>query len=692
MASPIANAQSYTYPFTPANPLDEKRVKDAPAPEEDRTPNYLDVQLQYQSYMEQRLSNAQEARDRSWPEYNNQTYLENYQNNEKIANTYIEPKKNKDEVALATGTIEGKLNTLLSHIDNLNLTPEVRAFDKNDVPLRELGTAMTDILDKLAEHDGGTEGGDQEKRLERQKELIKQGTVLVQDSWVKKSRARKILQRKFDGKFDFDAWNTAWKTYYEGPERTTLYGPSVYPGDITKYAVEDQPYMFTIEQLSYDTAKSQWGKFENWQYVRKGMPPTASTQATNAVGARTIYDGKFRMTPLSENQVEVIKYQDPIRDEFQIMINGVMMLPIGFPLSAVTPGGRINITKQVLYQINPQFFYGKGFCSSGDVLGLSRVLDELIRLFVLKTRKSITPPMLNLTSKIISPRVLSPGNITQGIPAGALVPAESSQTQGVTSGEFAVYQEILKRIEQTTISPAFQGQFGSSNVTATEVIEVQRQARLALGIIVGACTLLEVKLTYLRIPIILQNYFEPIGQIMDGEKATNRYRNNTRMLDGVSEEGGMRRVMVSDDLPDEPVVRALELMDEKNFGIPSQRIYLSPMQLRRVNLTWRVVVVPKEREGSAFEKLMFREVVADAMSLYNLGARPNVAGLESELAKVHGFDRSRFFDTSGSLPAPELPPDVSMGSPASPSSGAGAPVSGSPTASPGMVTQVGVGR
>src|SRR6185369_3854878 len=100
-----------------------------------------------------------------------------------------------------------------------------------------------------------------------------------------------------------------------------------------------------------------------------------------------------------DTQVEIIKYQDPIRDEFQIQINGIMMLPVGFPLSAVSQGGRINIAKQILYPINPQFAYGKSFVSSGDVYELSKVIDEMLRLFVLKTRKSITPPYINTSGK-----------------------------------------------------------------------------------------------------------------------------------------------------------------------------------------------------------------------------------------------------------------------------------------------------
>lgn len=668
------------------NPLDSSKDVYTPL-----TPDELDQKdMQYQSYLEIRLSRAQEARDRVWPEFTDKTYLTYFEQNEKIANTYLEPKKNEDDVKIASGTIESKLNTLLSHIDNLNLTPEVRAFDREDVPMRDLGTAMTDIMDKLAEHDGGVDGGDSEKRMLRQRELLKQGTVFVQDSWCKKYQTKKKLAKAFNGKFrqDADFYATRLVKVFEGPDRRLLYAPNVYLGDPTVFSMDDQPYAFTIEQMHYDVAKGMFGELEMWKHVQKGMNGnTLFSLTNNTVGGRTIYDGKFRMMTLKDDQVEIIKYQDPTRDEFQIMINGVMMLPIGFPLSAVTPGGKVNIAKQILYPINPQFAYGKSFVSSGDVYELSKILDEMLKLFVLKTRKSVTPPYINLSGKIISRRVLSPGNISQGIPAGALQPI-GTESQGVTTGEFQVYQEILNRIENSTVSPIFSGQFGKANTTATEVLEVQRQARLALGIITAACTMLEVKLSYLRLPIVITHYLAPNGQFVDDDGIVReKYRSVSREVDIEGDGRGTRRVIPMDGpLPSQKIVRQLELLDENNTGYPSQRIYLSPRGLNKALVTWRVVVVPKEKDSSAYEKLLFRETLADAMTLINLGSMPNVAGIENEFSKIYGMDRSKFFgsaDESMNNSIDMRSQALASGKPASP---------GTSTPAPGMTSQVGAGK
>ncbi len=615
------------------NPL-EKPAKDAPV-----ALQYTPEEQAYNTYLIQRLQRAKEARDRKYPEFNNKTYNQYYENNEKIANTYIEPVENETESPIATGTVEGKLNTLLAHIDNLNLTPEVLAYDRNNQMLRELGTSFTDIMAVTAEHDGGDDGGDKEKRMARQRELLKQGTVFVQENWVSKYEIKKKLNGGYDGRFkNFSGYSQKLEKVFEGCSRDLIHGLNVYLGDITAFSMNDQPYAFTVEQMHYDTAKTLLGQFENWIHVRPGAPTKTGTDT--ATGARTIYDTKYRVSTLSEDQVEIIKYQDPSRDEFMIMVNGIMMLPPGFPLSAVTPAGRFNIAKQTLYIINSQFAYGKAFVSSGAVYEISRVLDRMIRLFELKTRKSITPAYINTTNRVIPSRVLNPGNISMGIPAGALQPI-GTESQGVTSSEFQVFQELQAQIERSTVSATFQGQQSSQGATATEIIEIQRQAKLTLGLIVSACTLLEVKLSYLRLHNIIGNWLQPIGTYEDG---TARYRNVTRKVNIKGYGEGERRVIpVDGSLPSPEAIRMLSLSEEATYGFPVRRMYLSPKLVKEAEIRWYIVVEPQEQHSSAYFKLLFREMLGDAMSLFQLGIQPNTSGITDEFGKVYNVDKSKIF-------------------------------------------------
>ena len=60
-------------------------------------------------------------------------------------------------------------------------------------------------------------------------------------------------------------------------------------------------------------------------------------------------------------------------------------------------------------------------------------------------------------------------------------------------------QYFIGGILTSTISNVFSGQQAKSGATATEIMEVQRQAKLNLGIIIAAATMLEQKCAYLRL-------------------------------------------------------------------------------------------------------------------------------------------------------------------------------------------------
>ena len=604
---------------------------------------YSETDKEYLSFIQGRLENSKTQKNASYPEYNGKNYYEIYNENERIANTMLEPKKNEDDVIVSAGTVEAKLDALLANINNLDLSADIFAYDKENNKIQELGEALEDIIQQSEELDG--EGGDEEKKMLRQRELLKQGTVFVQEEWLKLWETKKKLKEGYNGQFkDFgkDKWTEEVECVFEGPSRTLLHGPNVYLGNVTEFFMDKQPYIFAVIHQDYKVAETKYGKFENWEYVVKGAVPsdTANEQ-------RTIFDNKWRLTEVTKEQVEIIIYQDKPRDEFQIMINGVMMLPIGFPLSAVCPGGNYNITKQVFRVINHKFAYGKSFVSSGAVKELSALVDEMLKLFVLKTRKSVTPPYVNISGKVIPKKVLSPGRISMGIAPDALQ-AIGDAGQGVTSSEYQILKELQDEIDKSTVSNQFAGQQGHAGTTATEVMELQRQSKLVLGLTIAACGLLEKKLAYLRLWNILENWFNPMDtkvvQIGDVRKEVNKYR-NTHTSTNISGAGlGERYVIPTDQgLPSSEEIRALEIQMEKEKGFPIRRTYINPNELKAAKVRWYVVINPREKETSAFYKLLFREEVADMLAMTQFGSVPNKDGLEEKFSRVYQENRNKMF-------------------------------------------------
>lgn len=598
------------------------------------------------NHLQVRLQRAKNQKNQPYEEFDGKTYYQDYNENIKIANTKLPKKKNTGDVVVSAGTVESKLDALLSHIHNLNLSPEVQAYDRENNRITELGLALTDTIFQTEERDGGELSGDKEKKMLRQRELLAQNAVFVQEEWLRTFEIKKALNKKYAGEFkNWKEWDKKLELVFEGPSRTLLHGPNVYLGDITEYFMEKQPYLFVVINQDYDIAKTKYGHFDNWKFVKKG-PKKEMVEEEQ----QTIYDNQWRLTELQDNQVEIILYQDKPNDEFQIIINGVMMLPIGFPLSAVSPAGEYNIIKQVFRPISHKFAYGKPFVRMGSIREISHLIDEMLKLFVLKTRKSYATPYINTSGKVISSRVLDAGRITMGISPDALHPI-GNEGQGVTANEFNILKELQDRVDKSTVSSQFTGQQGKSGTTATEVVELQRQAKLTLGLTIAAGEFLELKLGYLRLWNILENWYNPLGTkiitVNNAREYVNTFRKVTREVNLEGEGLGERQIIPTDKtpVPEAEVIRDMEKTEEKKRGIPVRKIFLNPKGMKVAKLRWYITITPKEKETSAFFKLMFREQLADMLTLMNLGSVPNLDGLQEEYSRVWGKNRSKLFQS-----------------------------------------------
>jgi hypothetical protein len=431
--------------------------------------------------------------------------------------------------------------------------------------------------------------------------------------------------------------------------------------------MKKQPYIFTHKLTSYEEAKSRYGNtdaegndvWDRWKSVPKhrvqALAENADMMANNINGAWTLLSRE-------EGYVEEIHYQDAFNNEYQIFLNGIAMLPIGFPLSAISPGGEFNIEKQIFQYINPFFAYGRSFTSK--VKDQSDILDELLRLLVMKTRKSVAPPYANSSGRMISSKVLLPGRITMGIDANSLTPI-GQEGQGATSSEYQMYKLLQDQIDENTVSKQFSGQQGNAGTTAFEVGVLQKQAQKLLSLTVFAMMNLEEKIGYLRLFNVLENYFEPLDTRYNrnAERIDNIFRNTNRKMDLGNELGqGIRQVVPTENLPSSREVREDELFrgtpsqgrtgrggvrkpkSRTELGMPPLNvIYINPINLKKAKILWYIDVDTKEKETGNIEKLMFREELADIAMLMKMGGNPNIDSLQGQHAVVWNRPKDKLF-------------------------------------------------
>lgn len=612
-----------------------------------------------------RLLTAKNARDMRHTEFNGKTYLEWFRNNEEIANTTVITTNENKDLAVYSGTVEQKLLAILAEINRLNLTGETRVFDKDNTELQELGMAITDICHKTEEIEETVSTGNQEKKLMRQLELLKQGTVFIQDNWVKKWHTKKTLKGKFDGKITGVNWDSKLEKVFDGPVRDILYGPGVYLGNNKMFGTKGQPFIFTMKTESWEEKKTRFGMtkkndagkeedvWERWKNVPRQLVPLidqSSIQGANLGGG-------WGLSDVDTNMVQEVHYQDEINDEYQIFLNGIPMLPLGFPLSAITPGGMFNIEMQTLQVINPFFPYGRSFIAKTEQL--TKLLDEMIRLLLIKTRKSIHPPYANISGKVISEKSLMPGAISMGIDPGALVKI-GEEGQGATASEYQMLRELREDIDRVTISPQFLGEAGKTGKTATETVTLQQQAQKTLSLIIFACGLLEKKCQWLRTNYVIANYFEPIGTMVDDMrgKLVNTYRTmsiNTHLPDRGK---GVRKIVPVDNMQmtgediyhyesyaDTPEAKdGQKRYTREELGMdPLQVLYIDVSILKNCKYIFFTEVESQPRDTSVNAKLMFREELRDIQAMMNMGSRPNMEELEKSYATIWNKRKEKLF-------------------------------------------------
>lgn len=624
---------------------DAKPIDSAVSPKEGYAivvpPTYTPEDEAYLRGLLPRLEMARVMRGRQHKEFGGTTYLDRYEKNRAAANTFLPARKNDDDVVVSYGTLEQKLLAVLSEINSLNLSPQVRAYDRNDVLVAEAGRAMDDVIAAAEELDE-----DEEKKLQRHLELMVQGEVFVETKWEKRYQTKKTLSGEFNGRFgaaERVKWTTRLEKCWEGATRKVLHGPNVYLGSMTTFDMQEQPFVFTVEVKTRQEAESMFGTWENWAHVPYGRSNVSNTgdSRADAQGGQ-MPDKKWLFEERAREDVEVIVYQDRYADEFNIVCNGVLMLPAQFPLSAVSAGGRLTIEKQVFRIVDNHWAYGKSFLSS--VEKPAEVLDEMLRLTVLKTRKSFMPAYVNTSKRAISARVLSPGRITMGIPADALQ-ALGENSEGVTPSEFQILKELQDGIDKQTVSPQFLGQQGKSGTTATESLYLQQQAKRTLGLSVFACSMLEKKLGYAMLWTLLEHWYSPVEKVVVNGQYVDRYRTASRPANVEGEGMGQREVIAvgPNQVPDARSIRALERAESATRGYPVQMTFVDGAMMRNAVKSWYIVVAPKEKEVSAMDKVLFREELADLSTLAAFGATPSVDGMEEEFARVYGRDRAKAF-------------------------------------------------
>ena len=318
----------------------------------------------------------------------------------------------------------------------------------------------------------------------------------------------------------------------------------------------------------------------------------------------------------------------------------------------------------------------------------------MMKLGVLKTYKSFSPPRLNLSERVVSRDMFMPSKITRGIRPNQIPPIDDKESQGVTTAEFNFMQEVIKDIDRRTISQTTAGaKEEGGRVTATQILQLQRQAKIMMGYTIASNALLEWKIAHKELAILLKNHFDPIDQTFDEARKViiNKYRTISRERLFEKEGKGIRLTIPIEEIPTPVRIKEMEEEAKKRIGVPVKMIMINPKEIKKAKLIWVITVNPKEKRSSEFNKIMFDEMV---LRLHNLGLPVNPEWEMRRFAEVWEEDPNKMFLKSnaqqGMMPVgPEGSQGAEIGTPkALPAMRSSTPVKVAPEAEQGVSRKI----
>jgi hypothetical protein len=609
-------------------------------------PDYTDKETQARQYLLQTLEIDRNRREQKSEWFNGMTYTENYRTNALAANSYTPPRKNAEDTQVVTGTTREKVLAIVSAVLNLNFESEFRAFDKDDIADDELGEAMSDcvIRSNMIEQW-------EEKKLYAYFEMTVQGDVYVEELFIDQMQTDKK-------KIPLDAVTEELMKSYQAETETKMVnsmcvrnlipGTQVFKGSMTERNLKDQPHIFTVQYKPYEWTKSIYGNLPRFKNVPRKM---------NSVTSSTSYGVDWRLQPdfCTGEVCEIIKYQDKWNDEYQLIINGVMMLPVGFPMP--WEYAEYNITQGSLEPISAFFSESKSIPTKTKLD--QEILDEMYRLAVLKTQKSFMPPIANYSTNLLSRSMFLPGKVNNSMQKGEIEVLGGDPSQySMKPSEFEMIQMIKKFIDEKSVNPILQGQSPQGgDTTATEVNTIMKQAQLQLGLLIFGFIQFHMNLDMLRLYNILENYTKSEGEIYDKVKegVAEKFRSFSLNKDLGAKGYGIKKIQFTNNHNTPAELHDMENGITRNeagkpiSNNPPQKpvkiMQISPKALRSVKYTWYNSVIPKERDSSIADRISYEDRLTFAMKMF--GAQQiNMDYAQSQWATKNKIDAGEFFNSN----------------------------------------------
>jgi hypothetical protein len=625
---------------------------------------YTEAEKIYINFRRQRMINARDMRDMARPEWDDMPFLTYFDILKKADDQYVAPRKNAQDTSINLGTIRDKDTSLVEYAMAHDFEPIAQAFDEDEDMFEELAETGEDLVRKSLKIE---DWRDKSKLIYRS--MVSFGTALVEDAYVQRWVMDKTMKQGFKAGMGSDKaeWETKMKMQYDGCQAKLWDLRKCYFGDIRKFFMngpQGQPYFFTVEYESYDVVKQYFGGWDRFKHVSTFANPTPELSTT-------AFSFNWSLRPVSMNFVEIIRYYDPVANEFQLSLNGTDMLPLmktttkdaagaekilisGFPLTEISPSGLINFAK---YDLEPMhdFAYSKGLPAKMRVT--ADVENMLMKLFIIMFKQKAKPTMGNKSGRLFGPEVTDPATVINDIRDGDLFPVLPSFT-GAVPADFTFYENVKKELDKNSVERSWQGMDATqSDETATKNLNDQKaQVTLKVAAMFDGIISGNKQLYWLRTYNIMKNWTKPIDSRIDAAQKQLKqiYRTITIEADGRGGEKVAKKIVFTKDTPklaegkkrasldDSFNVYQDELDHQDEYGTDLRITYLHPELFAALKAKWFYDCVPVPTSTDPLSYMVFAKQITDAMTFFGPQSM-NVKKLKHRFSALTGNDFDTWF-------------------------------------------------
>jgi hypothetical protein len=565
-------------------------------------------------------------------EFDDKTYLQQYEENRKADLGYNLEIDEATDFRLTTGLTREKDTTILSTLVNFNLQPNISAFDKDNTLISELGGEMEDLVKKSRELETYNE-----KRQDIYRELVAQGVVYAEEVYTERrilSKAdtswqptMKIADFKGDDKPIYDI---------EGKCEVKLHlGKYVLFSSMNEPELQNNARVATYEEVDRDVAESIYGTWDRWDLVP--MDVTAETPFKVDSEARAGADYNWNVYKVGKGKVGITKVYDRFANRHQILLNGVMMLPVGFPMTKVSPSGLYPIAKGLGERIQ-NFAVGKGIPAKTRVD--QKLYDILLRAMVGKAWQSYRPALGSRAGNVLSRDIVNANSITHGIKQNDVFTILPQQLLAISNGDVMMFDKVREIINEKSVTDSYAAQTVGDDVTATQIVNEQKQTMLKLAALIDGVRSLERRLILLRIYNIIANWtqseehplYEEVTEMIDGvevvtgEKisATAKGKKYKKFATDTSFPDGKKGVKLTQFVgDDEKLPSAREQVDQEDelaeeYGKPVRMSFIGAEWLRMLEVIWNIDVIVASDDDDQMQLLMFIDNLTRVADLFGV--------------------------------------------------------------------------